>query len=405
MDYIDIPSFIRSFLRYARKYILFIVPIIICTMLCLAMLSKAFTRKEYIAGGTSMIGLRLSDTYFFDYTFSGLSWDRQSTLTYMSTALKRLVESGYISQFAKESMGLKRHEKLSGEIFIDVVNSTNLINIYAVSELPEDAEAIRDAVFACFPDAVFPAIGFIEMDIKELYTKEESSTRAFLASPKVWVAGGIALGIIGYLGLVFLYTLRRRDVETPRDLEKLTSLSCLGRLPALKRRIQFRKRGNTEKLNESILVTKEYQNAFERFRNNVSEEIWQRQCRVILMTGNGQLKGQTTIAAELEKAWLSTGRKVIRTDLSSVEGPMTEEKVRCALDQYLEEAELVLIDGPSCDKSADYLILADCADAMIIVIREGQNQPDEIKEMFQSLQYAGASPLGYVLNICSYLGA
>ena len=80
---------------------------------------------------------------------------------------------------------------------------------------------------------------------------------------------------------------------------------------------------------------------------------------------------------------------------------MTEEKVRNSLNQYLEEADLILIDGPSCDQSADALILADCADAMIMVIREGQSQPDEIKEMFQSLQYANARPLGYVFNICS----
>ena len=148
-------------------------------------------------------------------------------------------------------------------------------------------------------------------------------------------------------------------------------------------------------------MTEEYRRAFERFRKNAAEEIRQRQIRVILLTGNGHRKGQSTIASELEKSWREMGKKVILTDLTFIGGPMTEENVRSCLDQYIERADLILIDGPSCDQSSDALVMADCADAMILVIREGQSQPDEIKKMFQSLQYANAKTLGYVLNICS----
>ena len=215
------------------------------------------------------------------------------------------------------------------------------------------------------------------------------------------MAGGAALGIIIYLGLVFLYTLRRRDVETPKDLRKLTDLPCLGRLPALKKRLSRRKRASTEGLNDSLVVTEEYQRAFNRFRKTAAEEIRQCQSRVILLTGSGQRKGQSTIAAELEKAWSKMGKKVILTDFTLTEGPLTEEKVRSSLVQGAEEADLILIDGPSCDQSADSLVLADCADAVIVVIREGHSQPDELREMFQSLQYTNARTLGYVLSICS----
>ena len=401
IDYLDIPAFIRSFLRYARKYILLAVPLIICMSVCLAMLSKPYAKKDYIAGGTAMIGVRLSNSVTFDYNLSGLTWERQSTLAQMDYVLSELMGSGYINQFVRDSMGKKRNEELNGQIYINTAYPTNLVDIYVVSAAPEDAEAIRDAVFSCLPDAVFPAIGFIELDVEELYTREETSSRAFLTSHKVWVAGGVILGMIGYLGLVFLYTLRRRDVETPKDLRKLTDLPCLGRLPALKKRIRLRKRGNTEELNDFRIVTEEYQRAFDRFRRTAAEKIRQRQSRVVLLTGSGHRKGQSTIAAELEKAWCEMGKTVILTDLTQIEGPLTEEKVRSFLDQSYEEADIILIDGPSCDQSADSLILADCADAMILVIREGQSQPDELREMFQSLLYANASSLGYVLNICS----
>ena len=401
IDYIDIPAFVRSFMRYARRYILLAVPLIVCMSVCLAMLSKPYAKKDYIAGGTAMIGIRLSDSVSFDYNLSGLSWDRQSTLVQMDDVLSELLGRGYIDQFVRDTMGIKGTEELNGQIYMNAAYMTNLVDIYVVSESPEDAEAIRDAVFSCLPDAAFPALGFIEVDVEDLYTREESSPRAFLTSPKVWVAGGTALGIIGYLGLVFLYTLRRRDVESPKDLRKITDLPCLGRLPALKKRIRLcRNSGGTVELNVSLVVTEKYRREFDSFRRTVAEEIRRRQSRVILLTGSGNRNGQSTIAAELEKDWREMGKRVVLIDLSDKEGSLTEEKVRASLAQCAEDADLILIDGPPCGRSADCLVLADCADAMIVVIREGQSQPDELREMFQSLQYTEAGSLGYVLSIC-----
>ena len=403
IDYIDIPAFFRSMIRYVRKYIILVLPLIICMSVCLSILTKPYTRRDYVAGGTAMIGLRLSNSLSFDYTLSGLTWDRQSTLANLNYILNALVESGYITQFVKDSMGKKRNEELNGQIYLNVAYSTNLIDIYVVSESLEDAEIIRDAVITCLPDAVFPALGFIEMDLQKLYTREEVSPRASLASYKVWVAGGAISGILGYLGLVFLYTLRRRDVETPKDLHKLTNLSCIGRLPALKKRIRIRERSNTNEFNDYFVVTKEYQRAFNIFRRKVSEEILQHQIRVLLLTGTGHNRGQSTIVSELEKEWCKMGKKVIVTDPSIIDGLMTEEKVYRFLNEYFKEADIILIDGPACDQSADILILADCADAMITIIREGQSQPNEIKEMFQSLQNTNAKPLGYILNMCNIM--
>lgn len=403
-DYIDIPALIRSMKRYARRYMLLAVPLILCMSVCLAVFTKPYTKKEYVAGGTFAIGLRLSNSYSFDYTFSSLTWERQPILTQMNSVLNALMDSGYITQRVKDAMGKKNDEELNGQIYMNSTYSTNFVDIYVVSDSLEDAEAIRETLFASLPDAVFPAFGFIEMTIEKLYTREESSPRAFLASPAVWAAGGAVLGIAGYLGLVFLYALRRRDVETPKDLRNLTDLPCLGKLPALKKKARFRKQGKTEEQNGSLVMTKEDQRAFEIFIRNVSEEIWQRQIRVLLLTGIGSGRGQSTIATEMEKAWRNMGKKVIRTDLNPKVKAITEEKIRFSLDQHLQYADLILIDGPSCDQSADVLILADCADAVITVIREGQSQPDEIREMFRSLQYAGAGPLGYVLSRCSHTG-
>ena len=143
IDYIDIPAFVRSFMRYARRYILLAVPLIVCMSVCLAMLSKPYAKKDYIAGGTAMIGIRLSDSVSFDYNLSGLSWDRQSTLVQMDYVLSELLGRGYIDQFVRDTMGIKGTEELNGQIYMNAAYMTNLVDIYVVSESPEDAEAIR----------------------------------------------------------------------------------------------------------------------------------------------------------------------------------------------------------------------------------------------------------------------
>ena len=400
-DYIDIPAFVRSFLRYARKYILFVIPLAICVSVCLSILSRPYTKKNYVAGGTAMIGIRLANSGSFDYTISELSWDRHSTIAQMDTVLSTLLQNGYIDQYVSDFMGKKRGEALNGQIYMNAVYAANLVDIHVVSDSPEDAKEIRDAVFACLPDAVFPAVGFIEMDIEELYTREESSSKAFLASPIVWVAGGAVAGTIGYLGLIFLYTWRRRDSETPEDVSKLTDLACIGRLPELKKGKHSRKGSSADVLIGSLPMTEEYRREFEKFRRTLAEEILEHDSRVILLTGCGHQKGQSSLAAGLEKSWSDMGKKVTLLDLSHNKERLTEETVRESLNQCMENADIVLIDGPAFDQTSDSLILADCADMMIMVIREGQCQPDELKEMFRSLKYTNAAAPGYVLNICS----
>lgn len=401
IDYIDIPAFVRSMLRYTRRYILLVIPLIIGMTAGIAMISRPYAGKNYVAGRTFMIGVRLSGALTFDYNLSGLTWDRQSTLTHMNSVLTALTESGYMNQFVRDFMGKKRDEELNGQIYIHAAYSTNLVDLYVVSDSPEDAEAIRDAALTCLPDAVFPAIGFIEMDMGEQYTRVESSPRVILTSRKVWVAGGTLLGIFGYLGLVFLYTLTRRDVETPRDLRKCTDLPCLGRLPARRRRLRIPGSRQAQQQDNALVMTKAYQRAFDHFRGNVAEEIRRNSIQVILLTGIGRRRGQTTIAVELGDAWRGMGKKVIRIEPKPDGSPVTEETMRHVLNRYRKKADIILIDGPSCDQSADALVLADCADAVIMVIREGWSQPDEAEEMFRSLQYANAKPLGYVFSECS----
>ena len=82
---------------------------------------------------------------------------------------------------------------------------------------------------------------------------------------------------------------------------------------------------------------------------------------------------------------------------------LTEETVQNTLDTLLKEAELVLIDGPLCGRSAAPVILADCSDAVLYRIEQGNARPQKVKDMLQSLQFARAEAIGYVLDHCSYI--
>ena len=388
-DYIDIMAFLRAFFRYARRYMVFALALIIFMTVCvsggLAVLSKKLTKTTYVSSGTFTIGVLLSDSIEYNYVLSGLGWNKGSVLGVVTNATVRLMGSEYMNHCIKEELGLEPDEDLNGEISVAVTNSTNLISISVTSDSEEDAETIRDAIFACFEDAIFPITGYVELKINNMNTEEVLSSNGFLANPVVWILLGIVLGTFMYLGLLFVYALLWSNLETPEDVSEITQIPCLVQLPYKKRK------------------KNDYKKSFVRMRRRISEEVEKRKIKVLLFTGINNRKVQSDIALELEAELREQGKKVVLTNFDEDVESLTAESVQKTLDSLHEDAELVLIDGPLCGRFAAPLILADCSDAVIYMIEQGNAPPRKVKDMLLSLQYARAEAIGYVLDNCSYI--
>lgn len=388
-DYIDIRAFLRAFFRYTRRYLAFALALIIFMTVCVSggmlVLSKKIVKTTYVAKETFAIGILVSDSIEYNYVLNGLGWNRGATLAAVTNAMSGLMGSDYMTQYIREELGLESDEEMNGTISIDVTYATNLIRISVTSDSKEDAEAIREAFFACFQKAFFPVMGYVELDVINTNTEEIPSSLGFLASPIVWAALGIFLGAFMYLGLLFCCALLMSNLETPNDVAEITKIPCLAQLPVKKKK------------------KSEYKKAFVGMRRRLSEEIEKRNSGILLFTGINNKKVQSDIVLELQSELRGQGKNAVLKAFDENEESLTAESVQKTLKELLSEADIVLIDGPLYSTSAAQLILADCSDAVIYMIEQGNAPPQKIKDMFQSLQYARAEEIGYVLDNCTFI--
>lgn len=398
-DYIDIPAFFRVMALHAFRFAFFLVPMVLIMTGCIALLSKASVKKSYVAGETFLIGIQLSSADYYYYSFPGMTWTRQTVVSRVSSVFSGALSSEYMERCIREDMRLEDGEEINAEIRMSFADGTNLVGLYVVADSQRYAERIRNAVFDHLPETVFSTMGFVELDVKEKFSREMPSSKEFLAYPIVWVAAGIFLGVFAYLGLIFLYSLLVNYIEGPEDMQRITSLSCLGRLPGLQRN-RFLRKNDSDK--QSLKITDKYKESFTEFRKRLSEEIRDRQIRVLLFTGIPEKRGQTQLIKMLEMDWLAKGKKVTVANLDFEEGAGVEKTIQTYLENASDETDLIMIDSPSFGLSSVPLILADYADAMVFVIKEGYVHREDVKDMFQVMQFAKAVPLGYVLNRCNY---
>ena len=388
-DYIDIMAFLRAFLRSTRRYLPFALALIIFMTVCvtggMAVLSKKIVKKTYVAKETFAIGVLLSDSIEYNYVLNGLGWNKGATLSAVTNAMSGLMGSEYMNQRIREEMGLEPDDELNGTISTEVTYATNLIRISVTSDSKEDAEAIREAIFACFREAFFPVMGYVELDVINTNTEEIPSSLGFLASPIVWAALGIFLGAFMYLGLLFCCALLMSNLETPNDVAEITKIPCLAQLPKKKKK------------------KSEYKKAFVGMRRRLSEEIEKRNTGILLFTGINNKKVQSDIVLELQSELRGQGKNAVLKAFDENEESLTAESVQKTLKELLSEADIVLIDGPLYSTSEEQLILADCSDAVIYMIEQGNAPPQKIKDMLQSLQYARAEAIGYVLDNCTFI--
>ena len=388
-DYIDIMAYVRAFFRSARRYLILGLALTLFMTVCvtggMAVVSKKLVKSTYTANGSFTYGVQLSDSLDFNYLLSGSGINKSGILDAITNSTKNLLGSRYMTLRLKEELGMEPDDKLNGEISIDNTYLTNMMELHVTSDSKEDAEAIRDAFFACYQDALYPVMGNIELNINHLDTKENTSSFGFLANPAVWIALGIFLGTFMYLGLIFLFILFRSNLETPQDVSEILQIPCLGQLPV-----------NKGKKND-------YKKSFVTLRRRISEEAEKNNISVLLFTGINNRKVQSAVVLELESDLQKQGKKVVLTKFDEDEESLTPESVKKTLDELRKDAELVLIDGVLCGRTAAPLVLADCSDAVIYMIEQGNAPPQKVKDMYASLQYAQAEPMGFVLDNCNYI--
>lgn len=389
-DYIDITVFLRAFLRLARRYLLLVCPMIICLIAGINLLSRALVKVQYVAESTFVVGVTLSNDLSYNYTLPEI---RDDYVIQMAETFKSVINSEYMYALLEEKTG----RIIPGEINWENTYGTNMGQIYVVSDSMENAEQLRDAVFTCLPEALFTTIGDIELKI--LGTSERTEVvHEELTSPLLWIGAGVAGSVFAYLGIIFLITLWRNDIETSEDMAKITDLPCLGRL-SKSRKLPSKKQSGHVLLSNS---TDEYAGTFSEFRKKLEEDIEQQQVKTLLFTGRYKKRGQTELLEKLIRDWNDQGKKVQRINMASSKVLKTTVQIQEELNQQIEEAskesDLLIVDGPGYEQTIELLSAADCVDGIVYIVKAGYDQLESTKEAICTLGFSQAEFIGYVIT-------
>ena len=366
-DYIDIPVFIRAFLRLARRHLLLVCPVIVCLTVFTGLLSRVLVKERYTAKASFVVGVTLLDDFSYNYTLPTIRYDY---IVQMSEAFNAVTESDYMHYLLEEELG----KSISGEIAWENAHGTNMGGVCVVSDSIENAAQLRDAVITCLPKALFTTLGDIELKILETSERTEV-LHENLKSPLLWAGIGILGGILAYLGSIFLAALWRHDIESSEDMLKITDLPCLGNLP---------------------------DRSFSEFRRQLAGAIEEKQIKTLLFTGGNRKRGQRELLGRLNHDWISQGKKVMCIDMDFSKIPKIGTQIREELNQQIEkalkDADLLIIDGPGFERTVELLTVADCVDGIVYIVKSGHDQTENTKEAVCTLGFTQAELMGYVIT-------
>jgi tyrosine-protein kinase len=349
-------------------------------------------------------------------------------------------------------------ERLAGT-YVDIATSTPIMEELGtyVSPLPEievqvipNTELIEMSATSSDPAlAQFAANKLAEILIvqsREIYGTEtklyvidpaEIPAKPSSPNPALLIALSVVAGLLGGVGLAFLFESLDTRLYTDREIQTMTELPLVGDIPDDKRR------GATGLLIDSQLQAE----SFRRLRTNIFSPVSNQEIKTLLVTSPVRQDGRTSITANLGAIISQANRSVVVVDADLRESKMDEyfgleneiglgsvlagkAKLSAAIQEteypglsvitsgpqphkselldspemtkVLEELgkkfDVVLLDSPSSVSVTDPAVLAPKVDAVLLVVRHGWVRREAMNYTMRNLRAVGAKMLGVITN-------
>lgn len=281
---------------------------------------------------------------------------------------------------------------------------------------------IREALRANSISVVEPAV-----------VPEEPSTPRLTLS----LALGFVVGLAGGVGLAFLFENLDSTLYTTEQIETVTELPVLGKIPAVKGKRQVAVFNNNSSQGD----------AFRRLRTNIAALDLDGALRTLLVTSAEPGEGKSVILANIAVAMAHARCKVIVVDcdlrnptlhkifnlpnrigLSNIliqEVPLKEAvqegylrvgvitsgslprnpagsigspKMLALIEQLAGHADMVLLDTPALLAVADVTMLAPAVDGVLLVVKRTQASEENVRDALLHLDRSKARTIGVVVN-------
>lgn len=424
----DIPSICRALFRNW-----WVIGICGCILGMWMYMGVSFLKEPvYVSQATLIISNNGNDSSVYT----------DEALEKVASQYQKILSSNTLKNTVQKELGV---ENLPGTITASVVSGTNLIILQGTASNPGEAYLlVKSAIknYAKVSDYVISS--FVLEVMKEPYIPTVSSNENL---EKTWAIRGVLIGILGAVLAVAFFTFLRDDIKNEEQVSALLDSTLFGSL-------YFEKKPRRDK-KTSILITNPatsffYSENIRKIATKLDYKARKNHHKVILVTSVQENEGKSTVAANLALALVKKNRRVLLLDADlkkpalnkvfdkeitremefseylkgnvSFQEVLTRDKDTGLYyvfgtkafrnsDALLSSEEMkdifhitkhavdyVIIDSAPMGISSDAEILAEYADAGVLVVRQEASRVANINDALDTLKKSKMDIYGIVLN-------
>lgn len=393
---------------------------------------------------------RYEPTYRCEATFTISTGDNSSfyyntsTANQMSLTFPYILESSYFRSVLLDTLGT---DTLNGSLSASTISNSNMVTMRADSPSAEDARAILDAAMQIYPEVSRFVLGDIEFHlIDDIQTPTAPYNKPSLRR----IVGYGGLGGLGLAVLIVgLMALLSNTIKRVEDMEQVSSLTCFAVLPETK---QKARKNSTASKYLSVLdprTTHGFRESIRSLTSRLQNAMQELHAKTILVTSSVAGEGKSTVAINLAEQLAQNGSSVLLVDLDlrrqqdatllncsvglsvaevlqdkatqntgfirrlkrrgfyfwggkkPVGNPtevLSDRRLRKILDSLRKQVDYIILDTAPCGLFQDAAIVADWADAVLMVVRYDTVTKNNVAEALSMLDSRQADVIGYVLN-------
>ena len=433
-DELDILRLLRDYWQSFRR----LWPVVLVLTLAVGTLFYWRSNRTYAPRYTA-------ETTVSVFLVNGGTNGNRDTAEQMGEIFPHIIRSGALSDVIKADLGVKT---IPGTINVTNIKGTSLLTISVTGGSEEMVQRVLESVLLNYPEVAQYVVGQTELTVVD----ESSVSMITQRNTTVWSSAkkGLLIGLAMGLALVMLRAALFRTIRSEEELRDLLNLTCLGTLPACRRK--QRRSAEREEIN---ILSDTDRGAYVESMRLISTRL-ERQMKdkkVLMVTSSVAGEGKSTVAANLAISMALKGKKVILVDcdlrnpstgrifgvqdkypglVAVLHGEATLEEALMTVSnngaptglrlmpgaekesrlveilgsedmqklvaRLREEADVVILDTPPSAVLVDAMMLVQHVDGIVYVVMRDYARRRVIFEGVEELTSSGAPILGCVLN-------
>lgn len=410
--------------------------------LAAAMLTYVVVNMRYVPEYTT------TATFVVSSKGSNNTYSNLNSANEMAQTFQKILESSIMKKTVCEELGV---DEIDADIQTEVLEGTNLLVLNVTADTPKESIDIIRSIMDHYTEVSIYTVGNAVMDVLEepeipyiadnpLNVREDVK-KGFLAG------AGVCILLFGLLSYMRNSVKQEKEIEKKLDARSLGAIVYERKYKTVRALVEHKK---TAILMDSPVASFAFVESYKKLAAKVEYQMKKDDRKVLVVTSVSENEGKSTVAANLAIGLAEQGKKVILVDgdirrpsqflifnlkveeknelgeflkgagvlgdilmkgdrqhlyflggrncYSSSTEMLHSDKLPRLMNACKKNADYVIIDTPPAGLLGDAQVFAQCADAVLMVVRQNYMLAEDINDILDDFRDNHSKILGVVLN-------